>query len=161
MCLNAIGRHAVDTVIGDSGGALPYSSMSAASNHLIHLIISSPFYHRPSPPLPGSLVPACFKQSPAPGRGRRRREGGLRLRADRRFACFPSCRAALSLPLVRYCPSPRHRLLPSSSLFNVIAAVSIRPPASPSPMPPITPAGHALPAYRHALLVERRGGATG
>lgn len=60
------------------------------------------------PPLACSRRSACLNCSPAPGRGRRRREDGLRLRAVRRFACLSSYRAALSLPLVRYCRSVRH-----------------------------------------------------
>lgn len=55
---------------------------------------------------------------------------GLRLRAGYRFACFPSCRAALSLSLVRYCRSVRPAMrccLACSILrlkrFNVVAGL--------------------------------------
>lgn len=102
-CLDVIGCHAVDTVVCDSdGGIRPIEPT------LCHLIISSshPLSLIAHPPLPGSLLPACFKQSPAPGRGRRQRNSGLRLRVLRRFACFPLCRAAHSLTLVRYCRRP-------------------------------------------------------
>lgn len=106
MCLDVIGCHAVDTVIYDSRvGIRPIEPVRyfQSSHHLI------PFSLIAHTPLPVSLLPACFKQSPAPGRGRSRREDDLRLRADRRFACFPSCRAALSLPLVRYSVEVRLR----------------------------------------------------
>lgn len=70
-CLDVIGCHAVDTVICDSRGAFALSSLPAviSSSHPLSLIAH--------PSLPGSLVPVCFKQSPAPGRGRRRREDVL------------------------------------------------------------------------------------
>lgn len=129
-----------------------YRACPLPSHHLIPSL--SLIAH---PPLPGSLLPACFKQSPAPGRGRRRRNSCLRLRALRRFACFASRRAAHSACARSLLPprhrSPRHRI---PSRYH--RRRSIRPPASPSPPQLITPAGHVLPASRPALLVEERGG---
>lgn len=102
MCFDVIGCHAVDTVIYDSR----WHSRYRACSPIISFISSShPISFLALPPLPGSLLSACFKQSPAPGRGRSQRIEGLRLRAGCRFACSPSCRAALSLSLVRYCCS--------------------------------------------------------
>ena len=81
------------------------------------------------------------------------------MRAGCRFTCFLPCRAALSLPLVRYCRRQRHRFL------DVISAVpSVLSTASSSSRRHhlvITPAGHAIPAFRPAYLVEERGGDTG
>lgn len=65
------------------------------------------------------------------------------------FACFPSCRAALSLSFVRYCRCLCRRCCSILCLFRHRPCVVI------------TPAGHVRHASRHASLVEERGGATG
>ena len=108
MCLDVIGCRAVDTVDKRYRRSIALSGLPA--NHPI-ISSSHPISSIALPPLPGSLMPACLNCSPAPGRGRSRRTGDLRLLVLRRFACFPSCRAALSFPLVRYYHRPRHRFL--------------------------------------------------
>lgn len=73
------------------------------------------------------------------------------MRAGCRFACFPSCRAALSLSLVRYCCSNDViAAVPSVRCFLIVSASSSRHHAC----------GHVLLASRPARLVEERGGAT-
>lgn len=62
---------------------------------------------------------------------------GLRLRVVCRFVCFPSCRAALSLPLARYCRRHVIAAVPSACLLR-------RHPFRPSslrvmPSPPLAP----------------------
>lgn len=70
---------------------------------------------------------------------------GLRLRALRRFACFPSCRAALSLTLVRYCRRPVIAspdviaAVPSVCCFLIVSASSPRHHACGSCPPRLSP----------------------
>ena len=119
------------------GVRLIESARSSQSSHP-----SQPISFLAIPPLPGSLLPACFKQSPAPGRGRRQRTNGLRLRAGCRFACSPSCRAALSLPLARYCRPVIGLLVIASPMPS---PPFHPPPASSSSVPPI----ESIPPRRH------------
>ena len=84
------------------------------------------------------------------------------MRAEYRFACFLSCRAALSLPLVRYC-RPVIGLLVIAPPDAIASVPSVPSAASSSPRHHhlvITPADHVLTASRPASLVEERGGAT-
>lgn len=126
-----------------------------SSHHLI------PFLSSPIPLSPAPSYLLALNTPPPPGVGGADGRAVCDCGRLRRFACFPSCRAALSLPLVRYCPSPRHRLLPSSS-HRCHHHRPIRPSASSSSRRRhlvITPAGHALPASRpaHACRGTGRG----
>lgn len=100
------------------------------------------------PPLVCSFRFACLDYSPAPGRGMCERLSDLRLRAWRRSACLLPCRAALSLPLVRYCRTVRpawrvacsFRLLSRRPVPHLLAGVAILRPAClvgwrPAPFP--------------------------
>ena len=149
-----LGCRAVNSVIAIVGWHSPYRACPPSSHHLIQSLSS---------PCPLSPVPSCLlalNNPPAPGRGRRRRNSGLRLRVLRRFACFPLCRAAHSLTLVRYCRRPVIGCLaivaPMSSPLFPSARLFRHRPRYPSLLrvmlsPPLAP----------PLLVEERGGATG
>lgn len=63
-----------------------------------------------------------------------RRAVGLRLRAGRRSACFPSCSAALSLPLVRCCCSVRPAVLFRLPPWRAICLVCLIAPVHRSPV---------------------------
>lgn len=147
--MDVIGCHAVDTVIYDSGGGIrPIEHACFSSSHLFSLIAL--------PPLPSSLLPACFKQSPALGRGRSQRIDDLQLRAGCRFACFPSCRAALSLSLACYCRPVIGRLAivaPMSSPPFLSTRLFRHRPRRPSRLRVMS-----SPSLAPPLLVDKRGG---
>ena len=80
-------------------GSITLTAWAASSSHIGG---SGDFFSFALPPPVGSSLLAGLNQSPAPGRGMCEREDDLRLRAGWRFACFLSCRVALSLALVRF-----------------------------------------------------------
>lgn len=130
--------------------------------HLIHLIISFLFFHRPAPSPRLSL--ACLlnliprpRAWEAPTNRRSAIAGGVSI-------CLLSIMPCRSLAAARSLLPTRHRS-PRHRLPDAIASVpSVPSAASSSPRHHhlvITPAGHILPASRPAYLVEERGGDTG
>lgn len=84
-------------------------------------------------PFPLMRVLSCLRASinpPPPGRGMCERAVDLRLRAGCRFACFSSCRVALSLALVRYCLACGSGFHSPARLVFPICLVGSRSPAS-------------------------------
>lgn len=103
-------------------------------------------------------VLSCLRASISPppaGRGMCERTDGLRLRAGWRFACFSSCRVALSLALDRYCLAcgsgfplvPRFSLLTGSGLGG-----RHRAPSSFRPVFPVPCVSYCVLAFRPCLI---------
>lgn len=76
--------------------------------------------HFARPPLAGSSSVCLLELVPRPRAWDALADGRFAVEGGNRFACFLSCHAALSLPLVRYCcptrPAVRFRL-PRAVLF--------------------------------------------
>ena len=120
------------------------------------------FFFRPAPSR--QLFFACGPQSipRPPGRGMRGRDGGLRLRARRRFACFSLCRAALSLGARSLSSCLRFWFsFPGSPCFPCLPSGLVCLRRGPSSLRPCVPLSRAFPTACLLSALSHQSGSVG